>query len=70
MIPETQAATFLDCFGYRGNCKTCQEPVWWLRNKKGVPVMYVVALTEHKHSAATSKPDIRSVVRDPGGEVK
>ena len=68
MIAETTAATFLDFFGYRGNCKECNESIWWLRNKKSQIVMYTVNLIEHVHAKPKGKPKTDEVRREPGGE--
>jgi hypothetical protein len=67
MIPETDVASFLDIFGFRGNCKECQEPIWWVRNKKSQIVMCTVNLKEHKHAKAKVVP-INEIRRESGGE--
>jgi hypothetical protein len=70
LIKETDAAGFLDFVGYRGICKTCKEPIWWIKSKKNNLLMYLVTLEEHKHS--TPKLPVKKMLeqekRSPGGE--
>ena len=68
MIPETTIAQFLDFIGYRGNCKECQKPIWWIRDKKNQTPMYTVNLQKHEHAKQKPKPKPDEIRRQPGGE--
>jgi len=68
LVNETTIAAWLDIFEYRGVCKECGEPIWFVKTKKNQIVMYTVSLTEHKHDKP-KKPPIDEIRKAPGGEV-
>jgi hypothetical protein len=70
MTTEAQVVVHLTLFGGSpGKCKECGKEVWWLMGRHGKLIMVTRELQVHEHSKP-AKPNIRSVVRDPGGEVK
>lgn len=71
MIQETEAAMFLDRFGFYDSCKECGDKVWIMFNKKRQPIMINVELKEHHHNKTkqqTVKKLIAQERRATGGE--
>ena len=69
-VKKTQVAVFLDFVGFRGVCKECQEPIWYIRDKRNNTPMYTVELVEHKHEK--KKEPVEKIIeqekRSPGGK--
>jgi len=65
-----ETIAFLDFIGYRAHCKTCQTPIWYIRDKRNNTPMYTVDLTEHKHEK--KKEPVEKIIeqerRAPGGK--
>ena len=73
-VAETTIAAFLDRIGWRGVCKVCHEPVWYVWNRKAPdrPIAFTVQLQEHKHDGPKQQPIkkmIEAEKRAPGGSV-